>query len=329
MADLPRWRALFGKIIDDPRERQRLAEELKVKEVTLTRWVHNTASPRPQNIRNLLTALEPPARQKLLEAILEEFPDFVSLFEDVFAEEPSKTIPVEFYDRVLDAYAQLAGYQRYLSITSSVLQQAVGQLTPRTGSIAVTIAQCMRPLAGSKIRSLHERAGKATHPWKPNLELKAIFLGAESLAGQAVVRQREQNIPSKAENKGIIPAQWVEGEESAAAYPIIRGGKIAGALVVSCSLPRYFTDSQLRLIRGYSRLVALAFEPDDFYDIGQIALRRMPPYKDQEARQKGLQQKVSTYMQMQARDGQPVDLLQAQRHVLQIMEEEFLQFHEM
>lgn len=329
MAELPRWRVLFGQIIEDPQERQRLAEELRVKDVTLMRWAHNTASPRPQNIRNLLAALGQPARKKLFDVIIEEFPDIISLFEDVPSEELSKTIPAEFYDRVLDSYAQLSGYQRYLSITSTVLQQAVGQLAPRNGSIAVTVAQCMQPLAGDRIRSLHERVGKATSPWKPNLELKAIFLGAESLAGQAVIRQRAQNIPSRAENNDLFPAQWVEGEESAAAYPIQRGGKFAGALVVSCTLPYYFIEPRLYLILGYARLIALAFEPDDFYSIEQIALRRMPPYKEQEERQKGLQQRVSAYMQLQSRSGQPIDLLQAQKHVLQVMEEEFLQFHEM
>lgn len=327
MAELPRWRVLFGQIIEDPQERQRLAEELRVKDVTLMRWAHNTANPRPQNIRNLLTALRQPARQRLFEVIIEEFPDIISLFEDISTEESSKTVPPEFYDRVLDACAQLSGYQRYLSITSSVLQQAVGQLAPRNGGIAVTIAQCMPPLSGSKIRSLHERVGKATPPWKPNLELKAIFLGAESLAGQAVIKQREQSIPSREENNGLFPAQWVEGEESAVAYPIKREGKFAGAFVVSCTLANYFTEPRRSLIQSYSKLVALAFDPEDFFAFEQIALRRMPLYKEQEERQKGLQQRVSTYMQLQARSGQQVNLLQAQRHVLQVIEEEFLQSH--
>jgi len=327
MAELPRWRALFGQIIEDPQERQRLAEELRVKDVTLTRWAHNTANPRPQNIRNLLTALRQPARQRLFEVIIEEFPDIISLFEDISPEEAAKTIPAEFYDRVLDAYTQLSGYQRYLSVTSTVLQQAVGQLAPRNGGIAVTIAQCMLPLSGNKIRSLHERVGKATLPWKPNLELKAIFLGAESLAGQAVIKQREQIIPSRAENSGLFPAQWVDGEESAVAYPIKREGKFAGAFVVSCTLANYFTAPRRNLIQSYSRLVALAFDPEDFFDFEQIALRRMPLYKEQEEYQKGLQQRVSAYMQLQTRSGQQINLLQAQRHVLQVIEEEFLQSH--
>jgi len=330
MAELPRWRALFGQIIEDPQERQRLAEELGVKYITLTRWANNTANPRSQNIRNLLAALAQPMRNRLFEAIIEEFPDVISILEGISPEEFTKGIPAEFYDRVLDSYAQLPGYQRYLSITSTVLQQAVGQLAPRNGGIAVTVAQCMPPLSGRKIRSLHERVGKATSPpWKPNLELKAIFLGAESLAGQAVIRQRQQIIQSREENNGLFPAQWVDGEESAIAYPIKRGGKFAGALVVSCTLPNYFTEPRLNLIQGYAKLIALAFEPEDFYDFEQIELRRMPAYREQEERQKGLQQRVFAYMQLATRSGQQIDLLQAQRHVLQVMEEEFLQFHDM
>src|SRR5882724_8230734 len=70
------WRYLLGKIISDMQERQRIANELGVSTVTLTRWASDVSDPRPQNLRRLLAAL-PYHRRVLLDSITQEFPDFM------------------------------------------------------------------------------------------------------------------------------------------------------------------------------------------------------------------------------------------------------------
>ncbi len=72
MQEPPTWRDLLGSIIQDPHERQRIANELGVNPVTLMRWVHNEATPRQQNLQLLFKAL-PQHQTVLRELIAEEF----------------------------------------------------------------------------------------------------------------------------------------------------------------------------------------------------------------------------------------------------------------
>src|SRR5437660_10305668 len=65
------WRSLLKTIISDPHEKQRLAEELGIKPITLSRWASSESDPRPQNLRHLLSAL-PQHREQLSESIREE-----------------------------------------------------------------------------------------------------------------------------------------------------------------------------------------------------------------------------------------------------------------
>jgi len=51
------WRELLGELTHTPRERQRIAHELGITPITITRWVNNEADPRPQNVRHLLDIL--------------------------------------------------------------------------------------------------------------------------------------------------------------------------------------------------------------------------------------------------------------------------------
>src|SRR6266702_2789146 len=65
------WRELLGSIIQDAFERQRIASELGINTVTLTRWVQGTSTPRSQHLRRLLSAL-PHYRDQLFDLISRE-----------------------------------------------------------------------------------------------------------------------------------------------------------------------------------------------------------------------------------------------------------------
>jgi len=46
------WRELLGHIIEDPQERQRIAQELGISPITLSRWVKSDSmKPRPHNLQ--------------------------------------------------------------------------------------------------------------------------------------------------------------------------------------------------------------------------------------------------------------------------------------
>jgi hypothetical protein len=322
--ELPAWRVLLGQIISDPIERQRIANELGVGPVTLFRWAKNASNPRPQNIQNLLHIL-PRHRSALFISISEEFPDITITVDEHDLEDPTREIPSEFYARVLSAYVDTPKVQHFWSIANNILLQALGQLDPNAIGMAITIAQCQAPTPGQPVRSLRERIGRATPPWQTNLEQKAIFLGAESMAGYALTTCRPLVVQNRAERGDVYPAHWVEWEESAAAYPILLADTVAACLLVSSSQPGFFLPFRLNLIQHYAELLALAFDPQDFYRLEQIDLRVMPHYSRQEQYTSHIQQRISTIMIQAVNHRQPMSLVEAQHVALQELEEAFIQ----
>ena len=90
MQEAQTWRKLLGTIISNPKEKQRIAVELGVKAITLTRWVSGESDPRPQNLRLLLSVL-PGQREQLLDLIRRE--EGWEEFSDTIKDDTSKDIP--------------------------------------------------------------------------------------------------------------------------------------------------------------------------------------------------------------------------------------------
>jgi hypothetical protein len=317
------WRYLLGKIISDMQERQRIANELGVSTVTLTRWASDVSDPRPQNLRRLLVAL-PYHRRVLLDSITQEFPDFVLPLNDSVQDEGPGVIPSAFYARVLNAYATTPRMQRSWSVAKLILQQALSQLDPEQVGVAVTLVQCMPPAQDGKIHSLRERTGYGTVPWHMDLEPYVIFLGAESLAGYVVGSCQQRVIQNHQEYNGLLPAHWVEWEKSAAAYPILRTGSVAGCLLVSCTEPNYFLPFRRKLIQDYADLLALVFGASEYYDLGRIQLVAMPHYHTQESYLVNFRSQVSHLLKLQVLEGQSISLAEAEHRVWQQLEEQFI-----
>ena len=324
MVKPPTWREVLGHIIEDAHERQRIASALSINPITLDRWANHTSKPRVQNLRLLLAVL-PEHRNDMVESLSAEFPEILSVMEGNAISESAQEIPSEFYTHAINAYVQTPRAQRFWLMSTTIMQQALGQLGSRDTGIAITVVQCVPPLQAGTVRSLRLRIGRATSPWQTNLEQNPIFLGAESTAGYVVMHQRPLVIESREERSNIYPAHWIEWEESAAAYPITHSGMIAGSLLVSSTKPHYFVPFRRTLIENYARLMTLAFEPGDFYPPEQIDLRLMPHYSLQEKYLLQFRQRVSEVMVQAARNHQPIDLFQAQDRVWRQLEEELLQ----
>jgi len=310
------WRELLGQIISDTHERQRVAHELGVRMITLSRWVSGESDPRPQNLRHLLNVL-PEHRDLLLELISDEFEDFsISPVDD-----SSLEISSEFYTRVFSARGSTSESQRYWSICNLILGQALGQLDPDRLGMAITVVRCMVSSHSKKIRSLRESVGQGNPPWSGNLEQKGMFLGGESLAGYVVTTCRPAEIQNIKEDKSPLPAHQIKDEMSAAAHPILFAGRIAGCLLISSTQPYYFlSPARLSLIRDYANLIALAFKPEDFFDPSDIELLMMPPHDLQKEYFANFRQRVT-----QAMIKWPIHNLQAEQYVWEQLEEELLQ----
>jgi hypothetical protein len=318
------WRELLGSIIRDTQERQRIANELDVRTITLMRWTNGESNPRLQNLHQLLSVL-PNHRETFLELIHEEFPDFSEARDDESMQNQPAFIPAEFYTRVLRTLANIPKVLRFSSLGDLILQQALKHLDPHRSGMAVIVASCLFPSYEGKVRSLRESLGRGLPPWENDLKHQAILLGVESLAGNAVISSRlivNQNLQ---ENPSLSPGYHGVWEESAAAALITLEGKIAGSLLVSSTQPNYFTSSRQALVQDYADLIALAFHPEDFYEPGCIELGVMPPQAVQLPYLSGFQQRLVDTMLQAARKGQPISITQAEQLVWQDVEEKLLQ----
>jgi hypothetical protein len=214
--------------------------------------------------------------------------------------------------------------QRSWSVTKLILQQALGQLDPEQVGMAVTLVQCMPAAADGMVHSLRERSGYGTPPWRMNLEPYVIFLGAESLAGYAVSSCQSRIIQNSEEYNGMLPAHWVEWEKSAAAYPILRTGTVAGCLLVSCTEPDYFLPFRRKLIQDYAELLSLVFDPVEYYNVERIQLAAMPYFHIQERYLAGFRRQVSQVLTQQMIEGQSISLAEAERRVWRQLEEQLI-----
>lgn len=311
------WRALLGEITTNPRERQRVAQEIGVRPITITRWVSREADPRPQNLRNLLSAI-PEHRDLLFELIEEEFHIFTGTAP---TEDTAKDIPSEFYARVFNARTTTTESLRFWSICNLIIQEALGQLDPDRLGMGITVVRCFPSSRSKQIRTLRETVGQGTTPWSSNLEQKGMFLGAESLAGYCVTTSRPQEIQNLRDESNPLPAHQTEYEESAAAHPILFSGRIAGCVLISSTQPEYFLPpSRLMLINKYANLLAAAFDTNDFYKQEDIALRMMPLHSIQASYFANFRNRVT-----QTIAASQMDNVQAEQAVWEELEEQLLQ----
>jgi hypothetical protein len=323
MQEPPDWRILLGQLIHDPQERRRIANELGINPVTLTRWVNREASPRSQSLHRLLKVL-PQHRKALTESFVHEFEGFAPEAEDALAEDLQNKIPNEFYIRVLHTRATIPKVLRFSSLCDLILQQSLEQLDPQRSGLAIIVVRCMPPSREGKIRSLRESVGRGTPPWEGKLEQQAILLGAESLAGHAVTLGHLVVNQNLSEDQSLSPGYHGLWEESAAAAPIMLEGNVAGCLLVSSTQPGYFVPSRQTLIESYADLIALAFEPDDFYEVRYIELGLVPFQEVQQAYLSRFRQRLTETMMQASRNHRPLTLIQAEQMVWQQFEEELL-----
>lgn len=317
-----KWQDLLKLIIRNPQERQRIAREMHINPLTLSRWATNESQPRHENALLLLKALPREYVGAFVPLLTKDFPS-VEYNLSAEREVPAHPLP-EFYARVLNAYAHTPAALLPQSLFDLILQQALAQLDPNRQGMAISIVSCINPLAGEVVRSLREIGGIGTYPWKRDLGQSTIFLGIESLAGSAVSSARIVSVKSREEKFSSSSVHWVQFEQSAIAAPIARHTAIAGCLVVSSAHPEHFTSDDESLVERYAHLIALGFESEQFYPLEQIQLRMMPPYEDQIPYFQNFHARVQQKFAEGMRNQQEVTLHKAQALVWQEIEEELL-----
>ena len=315
------WRTLLGTLIKEPLQRQKVASELGVNPLTLTRWVEKKANPRPESLRRLLS-LFPEERALLLPLIIQEFPDFS--FDIAGEDKLPEEIPSAFYHQILSMLSSLPQEQMVWFPCKLILQHAFEHLDPQHQSVAVLMTQCVPPSVGNKVRSLRMVMGVGISPWGGNLEQQSAFLGADTVAGRVV----SLGYPITIQNYQDPRQTGYEsraGVVSSCTYPLLYANRIIGTFGATSTLPEYFLPSRQTLIQHYATLVSTIFATSPLYALEDIELRPMPPAVVQLPYLKTLQRR-SLQLLVEARERkQSITSVQAEQLVWQQLEEELLQ----
>lgn len=324
MSEQHSWRDLLRIIINDTHEKQRIASELGLNPITLVRWTTQETDPRPQNLRRLLDAI-PQHRDQMLELIRDE--DGFEEFSNAGMDDSSKDIPAFFCTSVFTARAATNDSMRYRTTCNMVLQQALGQLDPDRTGMSITVVRCMPPRdEHTKIRSLRESLGQGTPPWQADLEQQAMFLGAESLAGYVVASSRPFVTQNVDNDQTYVPLARGKYERSSAIYPILYAGRIGGCLIVSSAQYNYFlSQARLNLIKNYADLIAIAFEPEEFYNPEDFELWIMPDQEIQKQHFANFRQRVATVMLEAAKNKRAINTIEAEKIVWRQLEDELIE----
>jgi hypothetical protein len=295
------WLDLLGEAIENPADRQRIAGVLGVNPVTLTRWIEKKARPRAMNRQKLIDAMPAHIRQEFATLLAQEFPDDMPRSSES-EEDPIADIPSAFYARTFDAYTSTPSSLRSSSIITIILQQMLAHLDTDQEGLFISVIRCTRPAPGQPVRSLQEVIGRGTPPFKTFQGLQQSFLGAESLAGSAVM-QCARRVNQNLRVTTYAPALRTELEESAMASPFTFEDRVAGCLLISSTRLNFFTPKRQRIVQEYTNLLVLALRPEDFYEQSQIDLAIMPPEQEQ---QRFFQQFRQCVMEILRRPGNEV-----------------------
>ncbi len=313
------WRELLGYIIEKPAERERIATEMGIRSVTLTRWVNGESNPRPQKLQALLKAF-PSKYQKQFQELLEEVD--ISPFALSEEENSPDEIPYKLIHEVLETRAHSFDNLRFWAISNQILQHVLRHLDVESAGLSISVVHCMPPTSDDLIHSLRESLGLGTAPWASGLKPKALFLGAESLSGYVITKGHFKQVENLRDQMTFVPAYQTEHEVSAAACPIMYSNRVAGCLLLSSTKPKYFlSETRHFLIQGYTNLLALAFEPEEFYPPECIDLSIMPSLEMQQPYLVGFRQRVVSILRDEGNVQQPLTVTQAEQMAWQQIEE--------
>jgi transcriptional regulator with XRE-family HTH domain len=319
--DWDAFRTLVKELLRDPTTRKRIEQRTDIAPRTLSRWVSGeTEEPDRKRLSILLAAL-PEHRDALLATITQAMPDFEAPLLDP-ATRLVEDLPMDFWVRLLETNANTPRNLHFASIVHLIFLQLQSALDPEHIGVQLIIAQCSPPASpGQPVRSLREVMKMTTHQSLLTSPGDTIFLGAESLSGYSVSLCQASIVQNVYEEQRL-PVRRARNEQSAAAYPIQRGGYVAGCFLVSSPQPDLFSQRLQYLLQIYAYLLSTAFETEAFYAPEQIRLRLMPAEQIQHQYIANFQQRVMTILQGDL----SLSRLQAEIAAWQQIEEELLAF---
>ena len=258
----------------DRTEIMRVARELEVAENTIYRWMNGSSEPRAIHLKRLPDVLLE-HRSNLSYAINQTFPGVLDT-----ASTGIREVRKDIYRRVLELVATTGEEVTcFWQVSQAIFEYALLHLDAGRLGLAITYAKLM-PAREDGIHTLREAAMRGNPPWPFDIESKA-YLGSTTLAGTAVTMQR-MLVWNSVGSGDRLQVEVDDHEASACAVPIMRGNRIAGALIVSSTQPTFFNDAMAsQAVLEYAQLLAIALPETDFQPHARLNLRPLPDLKFQ------------------------------------------------
>src|SRR5262249_16111421 len=144
-------------------------------------------------------------------------------------------------------------------IIETVFEYALLHLDPEHQGMALTYARLMPPREDGMIHSLYEAEMRGQAPWPYALDFKA-YLGSTTLAGAPAMLHRVQTW-SRIDEEARHPVGLDENEHSSCAAPVMRGGRLAGVLIVSSAQNDFVRNPAIpRAVGEYAYLLAAGLQ---------------------------------------------------------------------
>jgi hypothetical protein len=258
----------------DRSEIVRVARELEVAENTIYRWMNGSSEPRATHLKRLPDVLAE-HRSNLSYAIEQTFPGVLDTNPTGIRE-----VGKDIYRHVLDLVSTIAEEDsRFWQVYQAIFDHALQHLDAERLGMAITYARLMPPREDG-IHSLREAAMRGNPPWPFDIESKA-YLGSTTLAGTAVMMQR-MLVWNSAGGGDRLQVEVDDFEASACAVPVMRGNRIAGALIVSSTQPTFFNDLMAaQAVLEYAQLLATSLPDAEFQPHSRLNMRPFPDLKSQ------------------------------------------------
>jgi transcriptional regulator with XRE-family HTH domain len=307
---------LLGFLIKNDRsEILRIAREIGVSDNTVYRWINGTSEPRASHMQQLLEALS----HSYQSLTTPSGPLTLTNGRSALHQPGRWDVPKEIYRRVMEQAAiTVDDASRRWHIIETIFEYALLHLDPDRHGMALTYARLMPPREDGMIHSLYEAEMRGQEPWPFALDFKA-YLGSTTLAGSAAMLQRV-HVWSKKDDEARHPVGLDENEHSSCAAPVMRGGRLAGVLIVSSAQDDFVRESAVpRAIGDYAHLLAAGLQDADFYPVSLVRLVPMPELKWQRERI------ANTYLNrvVEYARKQCLSFTEAEQKVLQDLEREF------
>jgi hypothetical protein len=290
------FRTYLKELLRDAPVRRLIEQRTDIAPRTLARWVSGeTEEPDRKRLLSLLQAL-PQYRETLVVAIRKALPDFDAPLLDT-TRSLVEDLPMDFWVRLLETHAQTPKNLHFTSLVNLIFLQLQSYIDPEYTGVQLVVVQCSPPNSPDQpVRSLRQVMQMKTHQSPLKSPGESLFLGAESLCGYSV-SVCQANVVQNTLEERRLPVRRIPDERSVAAYPIQRGGAVAGCFLVSSPQADFFSERLQYVLQIYAYLLSLAFETDQFYAPERIRLRPMPAASIQHPYIAQFQERVMTLLQ--------------------------------